>query len=159
MRRRNEYRPSNLALPPPLYFSQSPGLFVQKMRNHCRFCQQLSPPGLPPMGAEKRQGKEKKRLSRKKNDVEKKKKKTVRSPLRGRLGLDFFLTVFFLFLECLFFLHPASLFVKSTKIPSDRRWPTLFAVIPFFLSKIGVAGRFHFSLSGKMEAFVGLRAQ
>ena len=108
---------------------------------------------------ELRRDKEKKRKGSRGKKTTSKKKSQYGRPCEGVWVMTFFLTVFFLFLECFFFLHPASLFDKSTKIPSDRRWPTLFAVIPFFLSKIGVAGRFHFSLSGKMEAFVGLRAQ
>ena len=34
----------------PLHFLQSPVFLVSKVSNYCRLCQQLSPPGLPPVG-------------------------------------------------------------------------------------------------------------
>ena len=137
----------NLALPPPLYFSQSPGLFVQKMRNHCRFCQQLSPPGLPPMGAEKRQGKEKKRLSRKKNDVEK--KKSVRSPLRGRLGHDFFFNCLFFVSRVFFFPSSGLSFRQKHKNPQRQALANAFCRHSVFSFENRRGGAFSFFSFGK----------
>ena len=118
--RRRKQRPLGF----PLHFLQSPLFLVSKVSNYCRLCQQLSPPGLPPVGKGSR-------------SFEGKKKKKQRGKKKSFFSfLSFFFFSFFLF----FFISSKS----RNKIPSDRRWLTFYFHSVFLFRKRRRGGAFFF---------------